>query len=400
MSILGRHISSTRLIRTYNASTVLQTLYKHGSCSRSQLTKLTGMSPATITRIVTELMEQSIVLEGRMGESTGGRRPVFLHIDYTKLYVASVKLLHDDCRVALLDSRGTIIKQETLVPKSFEPKNLLADVVNSFNTLLARCNINREHLLGVGVAISGVCHPNEGIVIKSANLNWQDVAVADLLNEDLGLPIFIENDANASALAELWFGQAKNSKNSMYIKTETGAGVGIVLGGNLLTGPRFITGEIGHVPIIVDGQPCRCGQRGCLQPYVYFADIRTRYGRENGDELSPDRFITLVRQKDAKAMQIVEETAKTLAFACAHWGVLLDMDVITIGGIWGKLKKEIIDYCQEYYNNVLKRTGISSNITISGSSFDNETDLLGAAGLVIDRWLTPYSAPLAASLLP
>ncbi len=394
MSVLSRHISSTRLIRTYNASTVLQTLYKYGSCSRSQLTKLTGMSPATITRIITELMEQGIVLEGRVGKSTGGRRPVYLHIDYTKLYAASVKILHDDCMVALLDLKGQILERDRLLPRSFEPENLLAEVAASFNNLLKNCNINQEHILGMGVAISGVCQPETGFVINSVNLGWKNTAVTEILNNYLELPIFIENDANASALAELWFGHAKGSQNSLYIKTETGAGIGIILGQALLTGPRFLTGEIGHVPIIQNGLPCRCGQRGCLEPYVYFSDVKARYERENGKVLDRDTFLELVRQKDTKAMEIVRETARALALACAHWGILLDIDVITIGGFWGKFKKEIIDYCQMYYNSVLKRTGISSSITISGSSFDSETDLLGAAGLVIDHWLTPYSVPL------
>lgn len=393
MSSLSRHINSTKLIRTYNATTVLQTLYKHGSCSRSQLTKLTGMSPATITRIISDLLEQGIVLEGRVGQSTGGRRPIDIHIDHTKLYIVSVKLLHDDCIVALLDLRGQILTRKQLTPLSFDPKGLVAEVVSTIHGLIETHLTNREHILGVGVAISGVCHPEDGLVIKSVNLGWQDVPIAQMLAHSLELPIFIENDANACALAELWFGHARDSSNSIYIKTETGAGAGIVLNKTLLTGPRFLTGEIGHVPLIQGGELCRCGQRGCLEPYVYLGDVLARYQRATNLKINRDEFLELLSQRDIHALQIVEETAPALAVACAHWGILLDLDVITIGGLWGELQ-EIIEYCQMHYNVILKQSGITCNATITGSGFGDDADLLGAAGLVINHWLTPGSVPL------
>ncbi|NLJ79989.1 MAG: ROK family protein [Firmicutes bacterium] len=390
MSFLDRHISSTRLIRTYNASTVLQTLYRYGSCSRSQLTKLTGMSPATITRIVAELIEQGIVLEGRVGKSTGGRRPVYVHIDYTKLYLVSIKLLRDDCSVALLDLRGQILSKNKMTPADFNPNPLIQDVILAVENLLRDCQINREHILGVGVAISGVVRSEVGLMVNSVNLGWKNVPIAELLGRDLDLPIYVENDANASALAEFWFGNAKDTANSMYIKTETGAGVGIIIGKTLVSGPRFMTGEIGHVPLVQNGRPCRCGQRGCLETYVYLDDVLARYREMTAKAVSRSAFIELIHNGHHSASEIVGETAQALAFACAHWGVLLDLDVITIGGFWGGLKKEIIDYCQKYYNEVLEKTGIPRQIKITNASFGDDTDLLGAAGLVIDRWFVPF----------
>ena len=228
MNTLTRHFSSTRLIRSFNAATVLQTLYRHGSCSRSQLTRLTGMSPATITRIVTELLEQGVIQEGRHGKSTGGRKPVYLHIDYSKLFIVSVQLLRDDSRVALLDLDGQILLKRKLSPSSLAPQTLLLEATEMIETLLEESPINREHILGVGVAISGVVDSKRGVMIKSVNLGWENVAVAQILNDALDLPIYVENDANASALAEFWFGHSE-TQTSMYIKTETGAGIGIIL---------------------------------------------------------------------------------------------------------------------------------------------------------------------------
>lgn len=351
------------------------------------------MSPATITRIIVDLLDQGIVLEGRVGKSTGGRRPIDIQIDHTKLYIASVKLLHDDCTVALLDLRGQILTRKKLPRQSLEAESLLTEAVNTLNGLIDSNLSNREHILGVGVAISGVCHPDQGVVIKSVNLGWQDVPVTKILGDSLDLPVFIANDANACALAELWFGNARDVANSMYLKTETGAGAGIILGKVLLHGPRFLTGEIGHVPLMFDGQLCRCGQRGCLEPYVYLGDVLNRYKKVTGLQVDRQKFLELTAAKDPHMSQIVAETAPALAVACAHWGILLDLDVITIGGLWGEIE-EIINYCQIYYNSILDQSGISGMTTITGSGFGDEADLLGAAGLVVNHWLTPSSVPL------
>lgn len=395
MSWLGRPISTTRLVRTYNASTVLRTLYEYGRCSRSQLTELTGMSPATITRITADLIKQGVVLEGGPGKSTGGRRPVYLHIDQSKLYVASVKLLRDDSQIAILDLEGRILTLEYLNPPSLAPDDLLDTMITSLKRSFESLSIKQEHIIGIGVAVSGICQPEEGRVIRSVNLGWVDVPIASILGESLRLPVFVENDANACALAELWLGNARDTKNSMYIKTESGAGAGIISNGTLLTGPHFVTGEIGHIPLVPDGERCRCGQRGCLETYVYFGDVQARYLLRTGEKVALSAFLQRVQEGEEASVKIVQETAPVLALACAHWGIPLDLDIITIGGFWGRFKEDIVEYCQRYYNTILEQSGIPSHATILGSSFDDNVDLLGAAGLVINHWFTPFSVPFA-----
>ena len=128
MSQLG--FSSTRLIRSLNAKIVLQTLYRHGRCSRSQLTRLTKISPATITRITTQLLEQGIIYEGTQAKSTGGRKPVYLHLDYTKLYIVGVQLIRDRTAVALLNLKGDLLVKRDITPVGFTPEELLPEVVS------------------------------------------------------------------------------------------------------------------------------------------------------------------------------------------------------------------------------------------------------------------------------
>ena len=159
----------------------------------------------------------------------------------------------------MLDLKGKILAIEQLEPESLSPEVLLPAAAMSLRKMFSSLSVKQEHVIGVGVAASGICHPADGVVIRSINLGWADVPVAEILGKDLGLPVLLENDANACALAELWLGNARETLNSMYIKTEAGVGVGIISDQKLLTGSRFVTGEIGHIPLI-PGKPCRCGQ--------------------------------------------------------------------------------------------------------------------------------------------
>ena len=164
-----------------NAKIVLQTLYRHGRCSRSQLTRLTQISPATITRIITQLLEQGIVYEGTQAKSTGGRKPVYLHLDYTKLYSISVQLIRDRIAVAVLNLKGDLLLKRDISPVSFTPEELLPEVHQEVENVLAHSAINRDHILGVGVAISGVVDSTQGLMVKSVNLGWENVPISEKL---------------------------------------------------------------------------------------------------------------------------------------------------------------------------------------------------------------------------
>jgi predicted NBD/HSP70 family sugar kinase len=140
---------------------------------------------------------------------------------------------------------------------------------------------------------------------------------------------------------------------------------------------------------------CRCGQRGCLEPYVYFQGVKEDYKKATGKDITHAGFVELVREGCQFAVDIVNDAASALALACAHWGIILDLEVITIGGVWGEFQQEIVDHCQKYYDSILEQSVIPSSVSIRGASFDDVADLLGAAGLVVSNWFTPAAVPFA-----
>lgn len=383
-------LSSTRLIRSFNAISVLQTLYKEESATRARLTEVTKMSPATITRIITELTEQGVIAEERIGESNGGRRPVIFRLNNDKLYVAGVQILRDRVALAISDIRGRLVIRKIFQQYSLEPDSLINEIANEFEMMLASSQVDKEYILGVGLAISGIVDSENGVLLRSVNLGWHEVRVAELVEKALGLQVFVENDANAAALAEIWLGAAKDVSSMMYLKTASGVGAGIIYERRLLTGARGMAGEIGHIPLIPGGHQCRCGQQGCLETYLYLPDVIHRYEQAHEESLeTPDQLFNKAASGEPLARTIVEEAVYALATTISFAEVFLDLEMIVIGGVWGGLGDDFMNQIQDRLQIYLERGGLSKNVAIVGSALGEDSDLLGAVGLVINQWFTP-----------
>jgi predicted NBD/HSP70 family sugar kinase len=383
-------LSSTRLIRSFNAIAVLQTLYQEGSVSRSRLTEVTKMSPSTVTRIIAELTEQGLITEECIGESNGGRRPVIFRLNYNNLFAAGVQILRDRVAIAISDVKGNLLARQVFQQYSLEPVTLVQEIAVEFQKLLASSAIDKEKILGVGVAISGIVDSESETLIQSVNLGWRDVKVAELLEKALGLQVLIENDANAAALAEFWFGGAKDVSSMMYVKTSTGVGAGIISERRLLTGAGGMAGEIGHVPLVPGGRQCRCGQSGCLETYLYLADVLRRYEQETGQAIAgKEEFFQKAAAGDAVARMLIHEAADALATTVSFAEVLLDLEMIVVGGLWGSLGEVFLGRIEQKLQGFLERTGLTKKVIFRGSALGEDSDLLGAVGLVINEWFTP-----------
>lgn len=385
-----RTLSSTSVVRSYNVAAVLQTLHRAGSCSRSELTELTRMSPSTVSRITAQLIKRGIIVEERLGTSTGGRPPVMLRLDYEKLYVIGVRLMRDTVSLGIFDLNGRPVRKISYAPYGLDPEFLIRELHERIDELLTDAGVRkRSHVLGVGLAVAGVVRSDDGTVVRSVNLGWRDVPVARMLEEALGLPVLVENDANAGALAEMWFGGAGDGGNVMYVKTDAGVGAGIVFEQQLVTGPRGMAGEIGHIPFVADGHPCRCGQRGCLETYVSMPDVLRRYAAAAGRSVDKQTFFDSAKKGDAAAVLLIEEAKSTLTLALTAAAAMLDLDQIIVDGVWGRFSPEFLSGVQAGVQQAMKRTGLDKQVAVQPSRLGEDSDLLGAVGLVTNRLFSP-----------
>jgi len=283
-----------------------------------------------------------------------------------------------------------VLDRRTFSPYSLQPFDVVSEIAREFGLLVTLNEIDRKHVLGIGLAISGIVNSESGVLLRSVNLGWQDVRIRESLEQALGVRVVVENDANAAALAEFWFGCAGDVSSFMYLKTDTGVGAGIVCERALMTGARGMAGEIGHVPLVKDGHECVCGQRGCLETYLYGQGLLRRYESRTGTHLDGVHdFFARAATGDPAAVSMASEAVEAIGTAVGTAATLLDLDLVVVGGLWGELGDLVIRPVHARAVEILRRSGLDRTFAVRSSALGDDSDVLGAVGTVINRWFTP-----------
>lgn len=250
--------------------------------------------------------------------------------------------------VVLADKKGKIIEKKLLNTKlNKQSRDSIREVQDTVNLLLFDHRVQGKALLGIGISAPGPVDPKTGSVGDSPNLpGWKGIKLKDMFKKKFKAPVFVENDANASALAEKFFGSAKKLDNFIYITASTGIGSGIVIRGEVVDGASFSAGEIGHMTVMPMGQQCNCGKRGCLEAMASGTAIAKQARRLLADggkskilKIQPEP--TKITAKDVSAAAVKgDELAKSLMRNAGHFlGIavgnvmnLLNPEMIILGG--------------------------------------------------------------------
>jgi len=229
---------------------------------------------------------------------------------------------------------------------SGDPERDLAAIVGDAHRLLARVGIAREQLAALGLSSPGPIDPESRHIVSPPNLpGWTDVPAPAILEDALGCPCFLENDANAAALAEWHFGAARGARDAVYLTMSTGVGGGLILGGRLHRGVGWCAGEVGHAPVEWDGLPCACGLRGCLEAYVggraWAEHLRSRAAAEGRvaqlaggkERIQPEHLVAAAHEGDAFAVAELDRFNDYLARSLVQIVCTVAPEVIVLGTI-------------------------------------------------------------------
>ncbi|HEU0251496.1 MAG TPA: ROK family protein [Pyrinomonadaceae bacterium] len=330
--------------REINRQIALNLIRAHQPVSRADLARLMNVRRGVASLLVSELLEESLIFEGAVGESIGrGRRPTFLYIDSRERCVVGVDIRASRTYILVTDLMGRQLGVVNSFQTSREVDVLIQELARRIKQILA------EHkgvgaCEGVGVAVPGMVDPAGGRVLHAPTLSWRDVNLRDPLAMALGIPVQIENSGKACALAQLWATRSDvvASGNSVFVSVSDGVGVGIVVNGELLRGRHNTAGEFGHVPLSIDGPRCSCGATGCWESYVSNLATLSRYFGRDLSEPRPrdsetvtftiDDLIARARAGDAKALAALNSTARYLGLGLASIVNALDPARIFIGG--------------------------------------------------------------------
>lgn len=324
---------------------VFERIRAAGTLPRVQVAKELGVSPATVTAAVAELIEMGLIEEvalPRDDASARGRPPVALGVRPQAHLVAGIKLSDREHTAVIVDFAGRLIASESVphLPGQADLPDLLEAAATLLGRVLGRAGLTPAALSAVGLGVPGFVDAERGRVLWSPVLRGRDADLAAAASARLGLPVHVDNDANLVALAELWFGAGRGLADFAVVTIEHGVGMGLVLNHRLYRGAGGLGTELGHTKVQLDGALCRCGQRGCLEAYVAdYALAREATTALNWSHLDGQPMPVLLeslfdhaKAGNAAARSIFRRAGRYLAVGLANVVNLFDPGLIILSG--------------------------------------------------------------------
>jgi predicted NBD/HSP70 family sugar kinase len=375
-------VASSETARQINRRIALSLIRHHPPMSRADLARRSGLQRSTVSAIIDQLIEEGWVTEG-VGHAPRGRRPRLLHLNVERAGLVAVEVRPERTTVGLACIDARFVEQ-TSWPTPPDADAFVRELARTVETF--RAEHPRLLCEGLGVSLPGRVDA-AGRLVFAPNLRWGSVDLRARIEEAIGLPVALENAANACALAELWFGRhPEHVRNLVAVTVSEGIGVGLLLNGQLIHGGGAMAGEFGHLTLDEDGPPCPCGKRGCWERYASNSAALQYYAEQTS---SPDRAVSSfagllqrLREGDAAAGQSLDRMARFLGIGLAGLVTGLNPEVMVIIGdvtsVWDRVGPIV--------TSVIERRSLAHASTrIVATDPVLQPRLRGAATLVIQQ---------------
>jgi predicted NBD/HSP70 family sugar kinase/biotin operon repressor len=331
-------------LRRDNRSALLSSLFFEQPRSRQELSEATGLSSASVSNVVRDLIAEGIVVEAGSIESDGGRPRALLQVNPDYGYVIGVDVGETRVRVGLFDLTLT---EHAKVDYPLDPRQhgvglIVEAILTGLEAVLTGSGVRPAAVLGIGVGIPGIVENGADGLVHAQTYGWESVPLGRLLRAGTSLPLYIDNGAKTMAQAELWFGTGRGAQSAVVCLIGSGVGASIVANGATVRGSTSSAGEWGHSTVMVDGRACRCGSLGCLEAYVGAEAILDQFGSplaDGGQEAALAALIDLA-PTSARAAEILDRTALYLGVGIADLINLFNPERIILGGWAGLLLGE------------------------------------------------------------
>lgn len=404
---VGSNIST---VKSHNLRAVLSILRQHELVSRARLAELTGLSTTTITNLISELLEEGIVVEEGLEKPAHprgiGRPRTSLRLVPEARHAVGVHIGVGSIRIAVADLRARLHSCLSLAhPLEQPPEEVLRETARLVKEAIVHSGIDGQTVVGVGVGASGLVNPHTGINVMAPNLGWREVPIRELLSRQLALPVCVDNNTRTMALGEALFGAGKDVHALAFVYARIGVGAGFVVGGEIYHGAAGGAGEMGHTTLVAPGgEPCRCGNSGCLET-LFSEPVIVRLAEaladqdeqgllstylQNGEGSALDRIFAAARAGDPATRAMLEERACYMGTALANLVNVLNPDLIVLGGISAQGEDLLLPTIE----SVMRKrafANLGDEVKVQTSSFGAQAGVTGAAALALNTFF--YSEP-------
>jgi predicted NBD/HSP70 family sugar kinase len=367
-----------------NLERVLRAVRMAGSLTQAEIARTTGLSAATVSNIVRELRESGTVVV--TPTSSGGRRARSVSLSADAGIVVGVDFGHSHLRVAVGNLAHRVLAEESA------PIDTDANADQGFDRaeqivgrLLEETGFDRGKVIGVGLGVPGPIDVETGAVGSTAILpGWSGISPGRELSSRLGMPVYVDNDANLGALGELVWGAGRGLTDLAYIKVASGVGAGLVIAGQIYRGPGGTAGEIGHITLDESGSVCRCGNRGCLETFVSARHVLNLLAGSHGSDLTIPRVVQLAQQGDLGCRRVIADVGRQVGTGVANLCNLLNPRRVILGGDLAEAGDLVLDPIRES----VARYAIPSaarQLTVVPGTLGGRAEVLGALALVMSE---------------
>lgn len=382
----------------FNQSVVLHAIRQFDGISRVELGQRTGLAAQTVTNICRRLLHAGLIVEGAKRVNGLGKPRTQLHINAIARFAVGVHIDPALTTIVVLDLTGaTVAAQRFPTPAGGEPSRVIEQIARSVVAFIDSSGVERDRILGVGAATPGPVDLTRGVVDDPPHLpGWHAVPVRDSLAAATGLPVLLEKDVIAAAVAETWAGTFADAPTAALLYLGTGIGTGLVVRGEVLRGSSNNAGEIGHIVVDPDGPPCTCGRRGCINITITAQALTARAyaqgvltAHDSGLGSSLEKLYDEADAGDAAAASIIRSGALGFARAALVVTNLLDIDRLVLGGpYWPRMAPYFFAVAPD-----LLAAGAAAHrvhpVQLIASPVGENLGAIGAASLVLDQTYSP-----------
>ncbi|RTE08453.1 ROK family transcriptional regulator [Paenibacillus whitsoniae] len=386
------------LVKKINKTIVLNHIRTDSPISRARIAEVTGLTKATVSSLVNELLESSLVEEIGAGESSGGRKPMMLLFKGTAGYAIGVDLGVHDILAVLTDLNGAIVRELRVQHDNASVDAVIAQLKAVIRELVESAPQSVYSVIGIGLGVPGICD-EEGRLLFAPNLGWENVPLQAELEAEFGLPVTIDNEANAGAVGEKQFGAGKDTAHLVYVSIGMGIGAGMIIRGELYRGATGFSGEIGHISIQHDGPQCRCGSLGCWELYAseqaLLDQARAELGGDSASAMDLDGLLARAADGEAAVIRLFERLGYYLGVGVVNIINAYNPSYIILGGRLAKGEKWLMKPLLE----AVERRSLPhprAGLRVEFSGLGDRSTVLGAASFAVAKFFASTTVTVEA----
>ena len=395
------NIATSDTVRNINRRIILDLIRTRQPVSRADLARISGLQRSTISLITEQLLTEQWIMQGAFGHLPRGRKPRFLHLNVERAGIIGVNVRPTGTTIALADLNAEFIAHESF-PTNADANVFIKDLTERLRVFI---KLHPQiYIEGVGVSIPGRVDSISKRIVFAPNLGWRDVDLQAPLARATGLPVEIENAANACALAEIWFDKRSDGiRDLIAVTVSEGIGTGIISNGQLVRGANGVAGEFGHVSIEESGPLCKCGNRGCWEVFASNTAAINEYVQTAGgnskkpnnqfesDKPSFDDILHLSEQGDARAIKAIERMGHYLGVGFSMLISGMSPSMIVVIGEVTRSWKQIEPIIKNTLNERLPGSPVVTRIVPAEDNL--QPRLRGSMALILQKH---FGAPLTA----